>query len=57
MCAMGNIFSPEINSWKKFQEASDISERVHPGGCQECPTLEEAYPKKTCNVDGGVKDN
>ena len=34
-----------------------ISERVHPGGCQECPTAEEAYPKKTCNVDGGIKDN
>ena len=55
--AMGNINSPEINSQKKFWEASYISERVRPGGCQECPTAEEAYPKKTCNVNGGVKDN
>ena len=42
---------------KKFQEAAYLSERVHAGGCQECPTVEEAYPKKTCNIDGGVRDN
>ena len=36
MHAMGDIISPEINSWKKrFWEASYISETVHPGGCQE----------------------
>ena len=56
-CTAGDIISQVINSQKKFQEASYISERVCPGGCQECPTVEEAYPKKTCNVNVGVKDN
>ena len=55
--ATGGIISPEINSQKKFWEASYISERVHPGGCQECPAVEETFPKKTCNINGGVKDN
>ena len=41
-CATGDIIPPEINSWKKLWEASYISERVHPGGCQGCPTEEEA---------------
>ena len=57
MHAMGDIISPEIKSWKQFCEASYISETVHPVGCQGCPAVEEVYPKKTCNVDGGIKDN
>ena len=56
MHAMGDIISPEIHSQKKFQEASYISKRVCPGGCQGCSTAEEAYPKKTCDIDGGIKD-
>ena len=52
MHAMGDIISLEINSQKKLQEAYYISERVCPGGCQGCPTPDNAYPKKTCNVDG-----
>ena len=55
MCAMGDIISPEINSWGKIWEASYISKRVHPGGCQGCPAAEEANPKKTCDVDGVSK--
>ena len=55
--AMGDVISLEINSWKKLQEASYISERVCPGACQGCPAVEEAYPKKTCDVNGGIKDN
>ena len=55
--ATGDNISLEINSWKKLREACYISDRGHPGGCQECPTAEEAYPKKTHNIDGGIKDN
>ena len=55
MCAMGDIISPEINSQKKLWGAFYISERVHPGGCQGCPAVEEAYPKKTCDIDGVSK--
>ena len=54
-CAMGDIISPENNSQKKLQEASYISERVHPGGCQGCPTAEEAYPKKLATLMGVSK--
>ena len=59
MHAMGDIISPEINSWKKLEEVCYISDRDHPGqgGCQESPTVEEVYPKKTCNVDGGIENN
>ena len=57
MCATGDIISPEINSSKKLQEACYISNWGHPGGCQESPAVEEAYPKKTCNIDGGFEDN
>ena len=53
--ATGDIISPEINSWKKLWEAYYISDRVHPGVCQGCPTAEEVYPKKTCNVNGVSK--
>ena len=53
--ATGDIISPEINSWEKIWEASCIAERVHPGGCQGCPAAEEAYPKKTCDIDGVSK--
>ena len=42
---------------KELQDASYISKRVCPGGCQGCPTAEEVYPKKTCDIDGGIKDN
>ena len=55
--AMGDIISPKINSQKKIQEATYLSERVHSGGCQECSTAEEAYLKKTCIINGSVKDN
>ena len=51
------LFLQELIPRKKFWEASYISKRVHPGGCQGCPTAEEAYPKKTCNVNGDIKDN
>ena len=40
---------------KQLWEMYYISDRVHPGGCQGCPTAEEAYPQKTCNVDGVLK--
>ena len=52
---MGDIISLEINSQKKLQEAYYISERVHPGGCQGCPGAEDAYPKKTCDINGVPK--
>ena len=40
---------------KKLWEAYYISDRVHPGGCQGCPAVEEAHPKKTSDVDGVSK--
>ena len=36
-------------------EACYISDRGHPGGPQGSPAAKEAYPKKTCNVDGVLK--
>ena len=57
MCSTGDIISLEINSQKKWWEAYYISDRGHPEGCQESPTVEEVYPKKTCDVDGGIVDN
>ena len=51
------LFLQKLAPGKKLWGASYISERVHPGGHQGCPTVEEAYPKKTCNVNGGMKDN
>ena len=51
------LFLRKLIPRKKLKEASYISERVHPGGCQGCHTAEEVYPKKTCDVDGGIKDN
>ena len=57
MHATGDIISPELNSWKKLWEACYISNRGCPGGCQGSPAVEEVYPKKTCNVDGGIEDN
>ena len=56
MCAMGDIFLWKLIPRKKLREASYISERVHSGGCQRCSTVEEAYPKKTCDIDGGIKE-
>ena len=57
MHAMGDIISLEINFKKKLWEACYISDRGHLGECQESPTVEEAYPKKTCDVNGGIEDN
>ena len=49
------LFLQKIISGKELWEAYYISDRVCPGGCQGCPAVEEAYPKKTCNVDGVLK--
>ena len=51
------LFLQKLIPGKKLQETCYISNRVHPGGCQGCPAVEEAYPKKTCNINGGIKDN
>ena len=57
MHATGDIISPGINSWGKLWEVYYISDRVHPGGCQGCPAVEEVYLKKTCNINGGIEGN
>ena len=51
------LFLQKLIPRKKLWEASHISERVHPGGCRGCLAVEEACPKNTCNVNGGIKDN
>ena len=50
------LFLPNLTP-KKFWKAVYLSRRVHSGGCQDCPAVEEMDPKKTCSVDGSVKDN
>ena len=42
------LFLQKLIPRKQFWEDSYISERVNPGGRQECPAVDEAYPKKTC---------
>ena len=54
---MGIIISQEINSQKKFWEATYISQRVHSGGCQECTTKEEKDTKKTHGIDGSIQNH
>ena len=49
------LFLQKLIPRKKFLEVSYISERVCPGGCQECSAVEEVYPKKTCDVGGVSK--
>ena len=51
------LFLQKLIPRKKLQEVCYISGRGHPGGFQESPTAEEAYPKNTCDVNGGIKDN
>ena len=51
------LFLLKLIPRKEFWEAANLSERVCSGGCQDCPSAEETYPKKTCGIDGSVKDN
>ena len=55
--ATGIIISPELNSQKKFWEATYLSNRVCSRGCQEHATKEEMYTAKTCSINGSVKNN
>ena len=56
-CAIVILFLQKLIPGKQLQEECYISDRVCPGGCQGCPTVEEAYPEKTCNADGCIEDN
>ena len=51
------LFLQKLIPGKQVWEAAYLSKIVHSRGCQDCPTVEEMYPKKTCGVDGSVKDN
>ena len=57
MHAMGIIISLKLNYWKKFWEATYLSERVCARGCQEFATEEETYTAKTCHINGSVKNH
>ena len=55
MHATGDIISPEINSWKKFQEASCISKRVHPGGVSRMSCCGRGIPKENLQCQWGCQ--
>ena len=40
------LFLQKLIPRKELQEATYISERVHPGECQGCPAAEEATQRK-----------
>ena len=57
-CAMGDIISPEINAHKRWGRPPIYLKEFVQEGVKDVPLLmEEAYPKKPCGVDGGIKDN
>ena len=46
------INSPELVSWKKFQESTKVFARVYRGGCQGHAAKEEVNPAKAGNING-----